>query len=58
VAVSQAFPFKPIKYGLIGLFVTIMIAQTMRRPAIGLAMLIFAVPVMDVVPPAFSAFRH
>lgn len=51
VAVASAFPFKPVKYGLIVFFIVVMIGQTMRRPAMGLALLVFAVPALDMVPP-------
>ncbi len=52
VAVAQAFPFKSVKYGLMVFLGVVMLIQTTRRPAIGLAMLAFVVPAVDIV--AFS----
>lgn len=50
VAVAYAFPFRAVKYGLILFFTIFTIAQTMRRPAVGLAMLAFASPALDLIP--------
>lgn len=49
VAVSQAFPFKSVKFALIVVFAIIMLVQTAKRPAMGLALLVFATPAIDVV---------
>jgi len=57
VAVAQAFPFKSVKFGLIVFFGTLLLVQTLRRPAIGLAMLIFAAPAMDLLPQTLLPIR-
>lgn len=57
VAVAYALPFKPVKYGVIGFFVVVLILQTMRRPALGLSMLLFAVPALDMIPPDLLPVR-
>jgi O-antigen ligase len=51
VAVGYAFPFRAAKYALIAFFVVALIAQTHRRPALGLALIAFSIPAMDIVPP-------
>ena len=51
VAVSYAFPFRAAKYALIVLFVVALIGQSHRRPALGLALIAFSIPAMDLVPP-------
>jgi O-antigen ligase len=51
VAVSYAFPFRAAKYALIVLFLVALIGQTQRRPALGLALVAFSIPAMDLVPP-------
>ena len=51
VAVAYAFPFPLVKYGLAAFFGLLLAMQTIRRPAIGLAMLAFATPVMGLIPP-------
>lgn len=50
VAVSYAFPFRAAKYGLIAFFVVALIGQTQRRPALGLALIAFSIPAMDLIP--------
>ncbi len=57
VAIAWAFPFKSVKYGLIIFFGILMIVQTMRRPAMGLAMLVFGSPAMSLVPPGMIPIR-
>lgn len=57
VAVAYAMPFKAVKYGVIGFFAVVMILQTMRRPAVGLAMLLFATPALDLIPPSLFPLR-
>lgn len=57
VAVAYAFPFKAIKYALIVAFAALFFVQTMRRPAMGLALLAFGVPVIDLVPPGLIPIR-
>ncbi len=50
VAVSYAFPFRAAKYALIVVFLVALIGQTQRRPALGLALIAFSIPAMDLVP--------
>ncbi len=50
VVVAYAFPFPAVKYGLIAFFGVITVLQTLRRPAVGLALLAFASPAMDLIP--------
>jgi len=51
VTVSYAFPFRAAKYALIVFFVVTLIGQTQRRPALGLALIAFSIPAMDLIPP-------
>jgi O-antigen ligase len=51
VAVSYAFPFPIVKYGVAAFFCGLLALQTIRRPALGLAMLAFATPAMGLIPP-------
>ncbi len=50
VAVSYAFPFRAAKYALIAFFLVALIGQTQRRPALGLALIAFSIPAMDLIP--------
>ncbi len=50
VAVAYAFPFPAVKYGLMSFFGIMLLLQTLRRPAVGLALLAFAVPAFDLIP--------
>lgn len=55
VAVSQAFPFKPVKFALMGLFAAVLLWQTFKRPAVGLALIVFASPGVELAPFKFGA---
>ncbi|RMG48967.1 MAG: O-antigen ligase family protein [Acidobacteria bacterium] len=57
VAIAYAFPFRSVKYGLIVFFGTLLLLQTVRRPAIGMAMLVFAAPAMDLLPQTLLPIR-
>ncbi len=57
VAIAFAFPFAGVKYGVMGMFGVVMWLQTLRRPAIGLAMLGFAMPALDLIPPDLIPIR-
>ncbi len=54
IAVSQAFPFRPVKFGLMAVLGVVALVQTLRRPAMGLALLVFVTPAMDVMPVTFG----
>jgi O-antigen ligase len=54
VAVAQAFPFKPVKWTLISIFVVVLLIQTMKRPAVGFALIVFASPAIELVPISFG----
>ncbi len=55
VAISQAFPFKSVKFALMGLFAVVLIWQTIKRPAVGLALIVFASPGVELAPIKFGA---
>lgn len=57
VAVAYAFPFPAVKYLVIGIFGILMLMQTLQRPAMGLAMLAFGVPAIDLIPPDIIPIR-
>ncbi|MBP7149847.1 MAG: O-antigen ligase family protein, partial [Acidobacteria bacterium] len=57
VAIAQAFPFRPVKYGLIAFFAAAVLAQTAKRPALALALVAFALPAIDLVPPSLFVVR-
>ncbi|NJN65091.1 MAG: hypothetical protein HC882_09595, partial [Acidobacteria bacterium] len=50
VAISYAMPFRSVKYGMIAFFAVLFLVQTMKRPALGLALLAFGTPAIDLVP--------
>jgi O-antigen ligase len=57
VTVAWAFPFQVMKYGLLAGFGIIFLVQSAQRPAMGLALLSFGVPAIDLVPPGLIPIR-
>ncbi|UCF67086.1 MAG: O-antigen ligase family protein [Acidobacteriota bacterium] len=57
IAVAWAFPFRPVKYATIVTFGLVLLGQTTRRPAIGLALVAFASPALDLSPPGLFPVR-
>lgn len=49
-AIAYALPFPQVKFALMAFFGVYFIVHTMRRPALGLALLAFGVPAIDLVP--------
>ncbi len=57
VSVAVAFPFPAVKFGIIIAFAVIFVLQTIRHPAMGLALLTFGVPALDLVPHTLIPIR-
>jgi O-antigen ligase len=57
VLLAWAFPSPPLKYSLMAILAVLMIACTLRRPGMGLAILAFFVPAKELVPPDLIPVR-
>lgn len=54
VLVAFAFPFRPVKFGILGIFSALLLFYSIRRPPMGLALLVFAIPAIDIAPMPFN----
>jgi O-antigen ligase len=57
VAIAYAFPFRSVKYALFAFFGFLLVWQTLKRPALGLALIAFGIPAIDLVPPGLIPIR-
>ncbi len=57
VAISQAFPFKAVKFALMGVLGAVFVGLVVRYPALALAMLAFVTPVVDILPSTLMGIR-
>ncbi|GAB4375136.1 MAG: hypothetical protein Kow0062_13830 [Acidobacteriota bacterium] len=57
VSVGYALPFTAVKYGLIAFFGVLFVVKTLQRPAMGLALLAFGIPAIDLIPKGLIPIR-
>ncbi len=55
--IGWAFPFRAVKFGLMGFFAVVMIVQALQRPAVALALTIAGIPAIGLVPPNIIPIR-